>query len=130
MPNKNSKRRSANNAARPLTTSRAHLLRQQVINWNNAHPVDYWWRQHRGVAFGSSDHRQMTFIDMAFEYVEFVEFRIMDIQRKLKEKREADIKTNELFTQVAPGKEVVAMSKKDIAAEYDNLDLDQFNDKK
>lgn len=130
MLNRNTPRKPPSNAARPLTTSRVNSLRNLVIDWNMKYPVDHWWRKHYKIPFGSPEHRQMTFLDMAFEYIEYVEFRIIDIQRKLKDKREADIKTNELFSQVSPGKEIVPMSKKEISAEYDNLDLDQFNDKK
>lgn len=108
--------------------SRVENLRSLVIKWNNEHPVDYWWRKRYNVAFGSEQHKQMSFIEMTFEYVEYVEYRVIEIQQILESKRKTDIKNNELFTQTSPGKEVVHMSKKEAADEYDNLDLSLFND--
>lgn len=114
---------------RPLLSSRSHLLRHIVIDWNNRFPVDYWWRQHHGVAFGSAEHKQMTFLNMAFEYIEWVEFRILEIEQKLADKRDADIKNSELFSQTTEGSRVVSMSKKEIDQVYDELDLSQFDSK-
>lgn len=128
MQKKNSKTRLLPNVNRSILRPYTSDLRSLVINWNNDYPVDYWWRKHFNVPFGSAQHRQMSFIEMTFEYIEYVEYRIIDIEAKLELKRQTDIKNNELFTQTSPGKEVVHMSKKEAAEEYDNLDLSQFND--
>jgi len=112
-----------------LVKPRIGNLRSLVINWNNDYPVDYWWRKRYNVAFGSEQHKQMSFIEMTFEYIEYVEYRIIEIEQILESKRKTDIKNNELFTQTSPGKEIVHMTKKEAAEEYDNLDLSQFNDK-
>ena len=103
-------------------------LRSLVINWNNDFPVDYWWRKHFNVPFGSVKHRQMSFLYMAFEYIEFVEYKIIELNNRIESKRQTDIKNNELFTQTSPGKEVLHMTRKEAAEEYENLDLSQFDD--
>lgn len=111
-----------------LSQSRTKDLRALVVSWNNKFPVDYWWRKHHSIPFGSRQHLEMSFISMAFEYIEFVEYEIMEIQRKLENKRQADIKNNELFNQipVEEGKRVVNMTRREIQDEFDNLDLSQF----
>lgn len=103
-------------------------LRSIVIEWNNEFQVDYWWRKRYNIPFGSPQHKCMSFIEMTFEYVEFVEYRLIEIDQILESIRQTDIKNNELFTQTSPGKEVIHMTKKEAAEEYDNLDLSQFND--
>lgn len=130
MRKSNSKKRHLPTKFFPgLVRARSSDLRSLVISWNNDFPVDYWWRKQYNVPFGSESHRSMTFVEMAFEYLEFVEYRVIEIEHILESKRKTDIKNNELFTQTSPGKEVVHMSKKEAAEEYDNLDLSQFNDK-
>lgn len=129
MQKNNSKKRLVVDRKLAILKPRSSDLRSLVISWNNDFPVDYWWRKHFDVPFGSEKHRQMSFLDMTFEYIEFVEYRIIEINRRLELKRQTDIKNNELFTQTSsPGKEVVHMTKKEAAEEYDNLDLSQFND--
>lgn len=114
-----------------LVKSRIGDLRSLVIIWNNEYPVDYWWRKHYNVPFGSQQHKQMSFLYMTFDYVEFVEYRLIEIQQILESKRVADIQNNELFTQNPPsgGKQIVAMTKRETDEEYENLDLSLFNDK-
>ena len=129
MLRKISKKKPPTEAGRPLRVSRAHEMKSLVINWNTKFPVDYWWRKQYNVPFGSEQHRSMTFLDMAFEYLEYVEFRIIEIQQKLEFKRQADIKNN-IFSQVVPGAEAAHMTKKEIDEAYENLDLSQFDEKK
>jgi hypothetical protein len=41
-----------------------------VLQWNLDFPIDRWWRKTHGVAFNSLGHREVTIIDMAFEFLE------------------------------------------------------------
>jgi len=41
-----------------------------ITRWNNIYRYDYWWRQKHNVAFNSEQHRQVSPIDIAFEYFE------------------------------------------------------------
>jgi hypothetical protein len=45
-------------------------LKKFIVNWNKNFPIDYLWRQKYGVAFGSPEHRQMSFLDMMFDFEE------------------------------------------------------------
>ena len=41
-----------------------------ILKWNIENPVDRWWRSKHGIAFNSSLHREISFIDMYMEYYE------------------------------------------------------------
>lgn len=91
-------------------------LRHKVINfisvWQNDFILDYWWRKKYNVAFGSPEHLSMNFIDM---YIEFQE----EIQIK---------KEKEMLERVENGYEGnVPVSKKEIDDDYDNINLEEFN---
>lgn len=45
-------------------------LRDKVLEWNNAHPIDLWWRRKHNVAFMSKEHKSISFLQQAFEYHE------------------------------------------------------------
>ena len=87
---------------------------------------DYWWRKRHGVAFGSSAHREMSFIDMYIEWRED-----MMITRTLeKQDAEEDGWTQEDYANVGlssgDGPEV-RLTQKEIDEDYENLDLEQFD---
>lgn len=97
-------------------------LRQSVIEWNNKFPFDYWWRKFYSIPFGSAKHREMCFIDMAFEFIEHTEMEMLKIREAREKRRRSDIENNKLYENSS----VVHMSKKEIQEEFDNLDLDKF----
>jgi len=41
-----------------------------IYEWNHKFPIDRWWRQKYKVAFNSSIHRELSFIDMKIEWEE------------------------------------------------------------
>lgn len=45
-------------------------IKKEILDWSQKFPLDRWWRQKHGVAFGSSIHREISFIDQLFEYSE------------------------------------------------------------
>lgn len=45
-------------------------IKNKVVEWNLRFPIDRWWRQKHGVAFGSSVHRETSFFDQLFEWEE------------------------------------------------------------
>ena len=80
-----------------------------VFDWG-LFPLDYWWRKKYNVPFGSKQHREMSFIDMAIEW------------------REENIVKNAMN----PKKDedyvgTVKLTAKEIDEDYENLDLSQFN---
>ena len=57
-------------------------LRKDIIDWNSKFPIDYIWRKKYGVAFGSPEHRQMSFIDMLFDIEEEIFMRNLSSSNK------------------------------------------------
>lgn len=84
--------------------------------------IDWWWRDKYKVPFGSVLHREQNFIDMAVEYLE--EVRIKQIRATIKKHEE-----EELYVHSPNDERTVKMTKQEIADEYDNLDLTQFDKK-
>lgn len=41
-----------------------------IYEWNHKFPIDRWWRQKHKVAFNSSIHREISFIDIRIEWEE------------------------------------------------------------
>ena len=41
-----------------------------IYDWNNNYPIDRWYRQKYNIAFGSPEHRVLSFIDMYIEWKE------------------------------------------------------------
>lgn len=80
-----------------------------VFNWG-LFPLDYWWRKKYNVPFGSKQHREMSFIDMAIEW---------------KEENIIENVTNPKKDDDYIG--TVKLTAKEIDEDYENLDLSQFN---
>jgi len=95
-----------------------------LFRWHDF-PFDYWWRKRHNVAFGSSAHREMSFIDMYVEYRED-----LMISRSLQNARNDDW-TTEDYESVGLGeeKQVISLTQEQIKEDYENLDLDQFDEK-
>ena len=45
-------------------------LKSFVLEWNTNFPIDRWWRKKHNVAFNSLVHREVSFVDMRFEWEE------------------------------------------------------------
>lgn len=89
-----------------------------LFNWHDF-PFDYWWRKKYNIPFGSSAHREMSFIDM---YIEWREDMIVNRSLEQAEQQEEE----ELGMSPAPSN-VVKMSQQEIEDDYENLDLEKFN---
>lgn len=81
-------------------------LKNKIVRWNNNFPLDYWWRNKYKIPYGSEAHKEMSFIDMYFEYLE---------DKMLKELSE---KKNE--------QNISKVSQKEIDQDFDNLDLSKY----
>lgn len=89
--------------------SNKNNLRKFIIQWNTKFPIDYLWRKKYGVAFGSQEHRHMSFIDMVFDFEEEILMNnIYEQNRKSKEENIA---------------EIIGITDD----EFDNIDLEEFN---
>lgn len=73
-------------------------LLERVKRWDSTWQRDYWWRQRHRVAFNSAAHRELTPLDVAFEYVEqaLVEEQRRDME--LEETRKKELKKYGLFS--------------------------------
>lgn len=89
-------------------------IKRFVFAWNQFF-IDYWWRKKYNIPFGSKQHREMSFIDMAIEYKEALEMT--------KALKQAEI------DEVSVGSEYngVRLTQEEIDEDYDNLDLAQFD---
>ena len=87
-------------------------LRKFIIKWNNDYPIDFIWRKKYGVAFGSQEHRQMSFLDMLFDLEE--EKMMNNYISKRIENKENKLSKNNILSD----------------DEFDNIDINQFNAKK
>ncbi|MEO6682379.1 MAG: hypothetical protein ABIN48_06095 [Ginsengibacter sp.] len=65
---------------KPISQQRVNL-RKYIIEWNSKYPIDFIWRKKYGVAFGSPEHRHMSFLDMLFDIEEEIFMRNMDSKR-------------------------------------------------
>lgn len=45
-------------------------IRDNIIKWNIDFPVDRIWRKKHNLAFNSSGHREVSFLDMLFDIEE------------------------------------------------------------
>ena len=80
-------------------------LEKEVIRWNNNFPLDYWWRKKYNIPYGSKAHKEMSFIDMYYEYLE----EKMMNENVEENKNEKSVKSGE-----------------DVDGDFDNLDLDKY----
>ena len=102
-----------NQAENPTATSQTRIdLRKFIIKWNHNYPIDFIWRKKYGVAFGSQEHRQMSFLDMLFDLEEEVMMNNLLAKNEKEKIKQPEIKEG--------------ISDED----FDNLDIDQFNIKK
>ncbi len=104
-----------------LSKSQNLSLREEINNfltrWHNDFLLDYWWRRKHNVAFGSSAHREMNFLDMLIEYQEELMIRRSRIKAERKEEEEW----------LGKREDVISLSKKEIDEDYENLNLEEYN---
>lgn len=96
------------NQKQKLSTNR-NELRKFIVHWNNNFPIDFLWRKKYGVAFGSPEHRQMSFLDMLFDFEE---------EKMMKEMVNKHSKLN-----VFESNPKFGLSDE----EFDDIDINQFN---
>lgn len=95
-------------------------LRNFIIEWDNNHPYDYFWRKKYNVSFGSERHLSMSFIDMKIELLEDIVYHNFVIEVR----RDKKIDKTKLLN---PIKRDETFSKEELEAEFENIDLDDFD---
>lgn len=61
-------------------------LESFILEWNIDFPVDRWWREKHKVAFNSASHREVSFLDMYWEFYEDSLYQKMISQKEKKDK--------------------------------------------
>lgn len=105
-------------------------IRKFIIEWNSRYPYDKYIRKKYGIIFGSKQHRELNFLDMAIEYKEDA---IIDeaIEEQMNQENKNFWKSdipglNELKEN--KNIEIMKVSKKQLDKDFEELDLSQFND--
>lgn len=97
------------------------ILLNIVAEWNVNFPIDHWWRRKHSIPFNSPKHREVSFLDMYFEFVEDRLYRI-SAEKILSEKDE-----NDLFNdKYVAGKKNFLKQQEGTDGDYDDIDLSQF----
>ena len=95
-------------------------LRDFIIDWDNKHPYDYFWRKKHSIPFGSEKHLTMSFIDMKIELLEDVIYHNFLIEVRENNK----INKEKLLN---PIKRIPIMTKEEEDAEFENINLEDFD---
>ena len=106
-----------------------------IVEWNNKYPYDRWWRSKYNIPFGSKQHKETNFISMKIEYQEDLLFQ--KIKKEIEDNSEESLSEKEVDRMIGSspeatinGKKIVKMSNKEVDNEFDDLNLDDFDDKK
>lgn len=89
-----------------------------VYKWNIDFPVDKWYREKYNIRFNSKEHRETSFRDMIFEFMEVTSYRGLLSQ-------EYNPKTGEFIKEKEIVNEPTTME--DFLKEARSIDLSQFN---
>lgn len=104
-------------------------VRKFIKIWNSKYPFDRWWRKKYNIPFGSKQHRDACFIDMVVEYKEDIYFKkLMENDEDNDFEKEVDEIINSTDKSSKLGKKIVKMTKKELDDEFDNLDIENFNE--
>jgi hypothetical protein len=91
-----------------------------IIYWNNLFPIDYWYRSKYNIKFNSPEHRELSFIDMLFEFREKKIFdNIFDESNKY---------TPGDYIKKSEDKSLSNLSNEAMMEAFHNLDLSNFDD--
>ncbi len=91
-------------------------LRDDIIDWDNKHPIDFLWRRKYNVLFGSEEHLRMDFVTMLYQLIENYE---------VQKAQQTDVDKDEFFMEEG----YVKMSQDEVDDEFDKIDLDEENEK-
>lgn len=103
-----------------------------VREWNSKYPYDRWWRKKYNIPFGSKEHREANFIDMAIDFAEdmyYAKMKRIDVDEDIDE---AEKQVDELIESntIKYNKEqptIIKMDKSEIDKEFDEIDISEFN---
>lgn len=91
------------------------LADDNVGRWIRRFPIDLWWRRKYGVAWGSPQHREISFFDQLREYREEVFLRRLALEKQERETMGDNYDPR-----------LVKLSQEEIDRDYDSINLDDF----
>ena len=95
-----------------------------LIEWNSLFPLDRWWRKKNNVTFNSKQHRETSYIDIFYEWLEDSVFDDHFENLGKEEKRKEHYrKTGEWIIE-----EFSKEKEKELIDLFDNMDISQFNE--
>lgn len=104
------------------------VLEKDVIRWNTLFPLDSWYRRRYNLRFNSPEHREVSQIDVYFEWIEF-KLLEQNPQKRQQEKseRESNIKLIPKGRFLIPQKQKEELLQDEIDL-FDKIDIDSLNE--
>jgi translation elongation factor P/translation initiation factor 5A len=100
-------------------------IKKFIYEWNTNYPIDRWWREKHNIAFNSSSHREVSFMDMRLEWEED------QLYNKLRNEEVYKINSGDFFKKVervdVPLTEEEQLQK--FLEEEKDMDYSQYDDK-
>lgn len=98
-------------------------IQEFTERWNDAIPIDRWYRKKYNIPFNSSSHKQICLADMFYEFWEFINYEYIPLKTKKKnnEKEEKYVRGEGNFMKT------VKYSVQDIDRIFDELDIDSID---
>lgn len=95
-------------------------MREEIVVWSNKFPLDRWWRLKYNIPYNSFEHREISQVDIFFEWYEEQLFIELEQESKLLKEKEEQLRLGYL---ISPRSSEV---KVDYSA-FDDIDLSNFN---
>lgn len=110
---------------------RAKNLKELVKIWNNKFPVDKWYRDKHKIPFNSEQHKNLSFIDMYFEYYEYIIYDYLPRMKKIKDEKKKNDDTTGIVPKYEKGKgnfmKPIFLTEEDIDKAFEELDIDSMD---
>ncbi|QIG64891.1 hypothetical protein SJC03_217 [Bacteroides phage SJC03] len=100
-------------------------LKEFVLKWNYSFPIDRWYRDKYKIPFNSTAHKNLSFIDMYFEYLEHYLFNVYYLEKRKIEDKKKNLEEEYIKGEGNFMKEIV-ISQNDIDRIFEELDIDSM----
>lgn len=107
-----------------VTVYDPEYIKDFVIHWSLTFPIDRWWRERHKIAFNSAAHREVSFLDMRFEFEEFLMNNKIIEESEYRANRSDFLKDNDISLDLRDEDE----KSKEFIEEFRDLNLSQFDE--
>lgn len=98
--------------------------REFLLKWNEAFPLDHWWREKYSIPFNSPKHRSVSYIDIYYDWLEYSMFeQYVETEKQNLEKLANYKKTGKWLSQIENKQE-----KEKMHQIFDDVDVSMFNE--